>query len=123
MASPTSVHQEGGGYTVDSLPEEYDNDDQRTPLLDTTARAGSHTQNVNDTITADSPRAFNTRWQTCIQWLVGKRILLEAAGKAITLFLFCLFGLAILLKTMLPPIDEEHKPDVKIPKSFDDLKR
>ncbi|KDE07420.1 hypothetical protein MVLG_02287 [Microbotryum lychnidis-dioicae p1A1 Lamole] len=51
-----------------------------------------------------------------------RRPMLHAGLKTGALFLCSLVALYVLLKTMLPPIDEEHKSAVKLPKSFDDLK-
>ncbi|SCV70298.1 BQ2448_1692 [Microbotryum intermedium] len=51
-----------------------------------------------------------------------RRPMLHAGLKAGALFLCSLIALYVLLRTMLPPIDEEHKSAVKLPKSFDDLK-
>lgn len=76
--------------------------------------------NDNPSIRSERPRSIV---QSCIAWAIRYRILLEAAGKVIALFLLVVLGLALLLVTLLPPIDPEHAPDVKIPRSFDDLKR
>jgi hypothetical protein len=54
--------------------------------------------------------------------LTAERPLLLSCIKALLLFLVCLGALVILLRTLLPPIDPEDAPSVKIPKSFDDLK-
>ncbi|ORY86652.1 snare associated Golgi protein-domain-containing protein [Leucosporidium creatinivorum] len=48
--------------------------------------------------------------------------MLHAGLKAGALFLASLLALYILLKTLLPPIDDEHKDRVKLPKTFDELK-
>lgn len=71
----------------------------------------------------ESVQNENTRIQAVLAWIVKYRILLEAAGKVVALFLIVALGLALLLVTLLPPIDPIHRPDVKIPRSFDDLKR
>ncbi|KAK4055366.1 hypothetical protein OIO90_003204 [Microbotryomycetes sp. JL221] len=55
--------------------------------------------------------------------LERKKPMLAAGIKAGTLFLTSLLVLWIVLKSLLPPIDEEHKQAVKLPKSFDDLKQ
>ncbi|KAH8919665.1 hypothetical protein BT69DRAFT_1223793 [Atractiella rhizophila] len=52
-----------------------------------------------------------------------RRPLLTALLKAAFLFIFSCAFLIVLIKTLLPPIDDpEDKAKVKIPKSFDDLK-
>lgn len=48
--------------------------------------------------------------------------MLHAGLKAGALFLASLLALYILLKTLLPPIDEEHRERVKLPKTFEELK-
>jgi hypothetical protein len=48
--------------------------------------------------------------------------MLHAGLKAGALFMASLLALYILLKTLLPPIDEEHKDRVKLPKTFEELK-
>lgn len=60
---------------------------------------------------------------TWAEWAVEHRIVLESAGKAVALFAFCFLALILLLKVLLPPIDPKDSPDVKVPRSFDDLKR
>ncbi|GAA6044102.1 hypothetical protein JCM8097_008438 [Rhodosporidiobolus ruineniae] len=52
-----------------------------------------------------------------------RRPVLYAGLQAGALLVVSVLGLYLLLKGLLPPIDEEHKKDVKLPKSFDDLKR
>lgn len=89
----------------------------------TSADPDSEDDNHNDdnsSMHSERPRSIV---QSCIAWAIRYRILLEAAGKVIALFLLVVLGLALLLVTLLPPIDPEHAPDVKIPRSFDDLKR
>ncbi|KAM0790925.1 hypothetical protein ACM66B_004232 [Microbotryomycetes sp. NB124-2] len=54
--------------------------------------------------------------------LEKKRPMLAAGIKAGALFVASLLVLWILLRSLLPPIDDEHKTAVKLPKSFDDLK-
>lgn len=74
----------------------------------------------------DSEHADNapsTRWQRCLSWLYRHRILLKAALKVLALFLIVVITLGVFLASALPPIDPVHKPDVKIPRDFDDLKR
>lgn len=51
-----------------------------------------------------------------------RRPMLHAGLKAGALFLASLLALYILLKTLLPPIDEEHRDRVKLPKTFEELK-
>lgn len=51
-----------------------------------------------------------------------RRPMLHAGLKAGGLFLTSLLLLYVLLKTLLPPIDEEHRGMIKLPKSFDELK-
>lgn len=48
--------------------------------------------------------------------------MLHAGLKAGALFLASLLALYILLKTLLPPIDDEHRDRVKLPKTFEELK-
>jgi hypothetical protein len=64
---------------------------------------------------ADAP---GTMWGR----LTAKRPLLISCLKALLLFLVSLAVLVVLLRTLLPPIDPEDAPNLKIPKSFDDLK-
>ncbi|GAA5910861.1 hypothetical protein JCM6882_003448, partial [Rhodosporidiobolus microsporus] len=52
-----------------------------------------------------------------------RRPVLYAGLQAGAILAVSVVGLYVLLRTMLPPIDDEHKADVKLPKSFDDLKR
>lgn len=52
-----------------------------------------------------------------------RRPVLFAGLQAGGLLVVSLLGLWILLKTLLPPVDEEHKPMLKLPKSFEDLKQ
>lgn len=99
-ASPTVIQPELSDGTSNDVVN-----DENTPLLRSEC----------------TPRRSIT--QACIAWAIKYRILLEAAGKVIALFLLVVLGLALLLVTLLPPIDPEHAPDVKIPRSFDDLKR
>ena len=51
-----------------------------------------------------------------------RRPVLYAGLQAGALLLVSLLALYLLLKGLLPPIDDEHKDKVKLPKSFDDLK-
>ncbi|GAA5877696.1 hypothetical protein JCM16303_000207 [Sporobolomyces ruberrimus] len=51
-----------------------------------------------------------------------RRPVLYAGLQAGALLLISVLALYILLKSLLPPIDDEHKDKVKLPKSFDDLK-
>ncbi|KAK4047316.1 hypothetical protein OIV83_005494 [Microbotryomycetes sp. JL201] len=51
------------------------------------------------------------------------RPMLAAGIKAGALFLASILVLYILLRSLLPPIDDEHRDAVKLPKSFDDLKQ
>jgi hypothetical protein len=51
-----------------------------------------------------------------------RRPVLYAGLQAGALLLISLLALYLLLKGLLPPIDDEHKDKVKLPKSFDDLK-
>ncbi|GAA5939681.1 TVP38/TMEM64 family protein [Sporobolomyces koalae] len=51
-----------------------------------------------------------------------RRPVLYAGLQAGGLLLISLLALYLLLRSLLPPIDEEHKAAVKLPKSFDDLK-
>jgi len=51
-----------------------------------------------------------------------RRPVLYAGLQAGGLLLLSLMALYLLLKGLLPPIDDEHKAAVKLPKSFDDLK-
>jgi len=85
-------------YTTDTDEQEHEQDD------------GEH-------------QPARTRTQACIAWAIRYRIILEAAGKVVALFILVVLSLSLLLYTLLPPIDPEHRPDVKIPRSFDDLKR
>lgn len=48
--------------------------------------------------------------------------MLYAGMKAALLFGFSVLALYVLLRSLLPPIDEQDREFVKIPKSFDDLK-
>ncbi|GAA5839418.1 hypothetical protein JCM11251_003972, partial [Rhodosporidiobolus azoricus] len=52
-----------------------------------------------------------------------RRPVLYAGLQAGGILVVSVVGLYLLLRGLLPPIDEEHKKDVKLPKSFDDLKR
>lgn len=54
--------------------------------------------------------------------LKERRPVLYAGLQAGALLLVSLLALYLLLKGLLPPIDDEHKDKVKLPKSFDDLK-
>ena len=40
----------------------------------------------------------------------------------VVLFLFALGALVVLLQSALPPIDEQDRDKIKIPKKFEDLK-
>jgi len=51
-----------------------------------------------------------------------RRPVLYAGLQAGGLLLLSVLLLYVLLKGLLPPIDDEHKDAVKLPKSFDDLK-
>lgn len=51
-----------------------------------------------------------------------RRPILASALKALALFLLCLLGLYITLHALLPPLDDEHRGKVKLPRSFADLK-
>lgn len=51
-----------------------------------------------------------------------RRPILASALKALALFLLCLLGLYITLHALLPPLDDEHRDKVKMPRSFADLK-
>lgn len=48
--------------------------------------------------------------------------MLAASLKALALFLFALLGTFVFLKITLPPMNEDDRARLKIPKSFDDLK-
>ncbi|GJN93467.1 hypothetical protein Rhopal_006524-T1 [Rhodotorula paludigena] len=52
-----------------------------------------------------------------------RRPVLYAGLQAGAILLVSVLGLWLLLKGLLPPIDEEHQDKVKLPKSFDDLKQ
>ncbi|GAA6026109.1 hypothetical protein JCM10207_006238 [Rhodosporidiobolus poonsookiae] len=52
-----------------------------------------------------------------------RRPVLFAGLQAGSILVVSVVGLYLLLKALLPPIDDEHKDAVKLPKSFDDLKR
>lgn len=52
----------------------------------------------------------------------SRRPILTSALKALALFVLSLLLLYVTLHTLLPPIDDEHRDKVKLPKSFDDLK-
>ncbi|GAA5905757.1 TVP38/TMEM64 family protein [Sporobolomyces salmoneus] len=54
--------------------------------------------------------------------LKERRPVLYAGLQAGALLLISLLALYLLLKGLLPPIDDEHRDKVKLPKSFDDLK-
>ncbi|GAA5960492.1 hypothetical protein JCM3765_003654 [Sporobolomyces pararoseus] len=54
--------------------------------------------------------------------LKERRPVLYAGIQAGALLLISLLALYLLLKGLLPPIDDEHKDKVKLPKSFEDLK-
>lgn len=60
---------------------------------------------------------------TWSEWATKHKVILQAAVKATALFVFCLVFLIFLLKALLPPIDYQDRSAVKIPKSFEDLKR
>ncbi|GAA5986489.1 hypothetical protein JCM11641_005216 [Rhodosporidiobolus odoratus] len=51
-----------------------------------------------------------------------RRPVLYAGLQAGALLLVCVVGMWLLLKGLLPPIDEEHRGKVKLPKSFEELK-
>ena len=51
------------------------------------------------------------------------RPLLAPAAKASALFVLCLIALILLLHALLPPVDDADKDALKIPRSFEDLKR
>lgn len=70
-----------------------------------------------------SDRSPPSYYPSFLAWAVKYRILLEAGAKVVGLFLLVVLALALLLVTLLPPIDPQHRPDVKIPRSFEDLKR
>ena len=52
-----------------------------------------------------------------------RRPLLYTGIKAALLFVLCSLSLYLAVKAMLPPIEPEHKDAIKVPKSFEDLKR
>ncbi|GAA5863299.1 hypothetical protein JCM8547_002891 [Rhodosporidiobolus lusitaniae] len=52
-----------------------------------------------------------------------RRPVLYAGLQAGGLLLVSVLGLWVVLRTLLPAIEEEHKADVKVPKSFEELKR
>ncbi|GAA6061747.1 hypothetical protein JCM10212_000480 [Sporobolomyces blumeae] len=54
--------------------------------------------------------------------LKERRPVLYAGLQAGALLLVSVLALYLVLKGLLPPIDDEHKDKVKLPKSFDDLK-
>lgn len=64
-----------------------------------------------------------TRFERLSSLYVKYRLLVHSAGQALALFVFCLIALILLLRVLLPPIDPHDKDAVKIPRSFDDLKR
>jgi hypothetical protein len=46
-----------------------------------------------------------------------------ASLKTLAIFTVSLIALSIILTTLLPPIDPQDKPKIKLPRSFDDLKQ
>jgi len=88
-----------------------------------TSRNSDSADDAEDAEDEEVSEQATSRTQACIAWVIKYRIILEAAGKVVALFLVVILGLALLLFTLLPPIDPEHKPDVKLPRSFEDLKR
>lgn len=67
--------------------------------------------------------APRSRMQACRGWIIKHSVLLHAAAKVAALFVLVVLSLGLLLFTLLPPVDPVHKPDLKIPRNFDDLKR
>jgi hypothetical protein len=70
--------------------------------------------------TASQPPSPKPGWMGRIR---AHRPLLLSCLKALVLFLVCLGVLVVLLRTLLPPIDPEDAPSLKVPKSFEDLKQ
>jgi hypothetical protein len=78
---------------------------------------------IPDDVPDDDERPAREAVLTWKEWAQQHRIVLRAAAKAAILFVACFVVLIVALKLLLPPIDPQDRPAVKIPKSFDDLKR
>lgn len=114
-SSESPSDTEVDSYTRSDAADDDDDDEDETLVL--ASRDRRHLPSHGSSGRSPAPRLS---WS---EWAVENRIVLESAAKALGLFVFCFVALVLLLKLLLPPIDAEHQPDVKIPKSFDDLKR
>ena len=98
--------------------------DSPNPRLSATLPADeTHLRPPQTTGTPASSSTVTSHRLTWSEWAIQYRTFLESAGKAIALFLFSLAVLALLLHTLLPPIDPKDRDAVKIPKNFDELQR